>query len=213
MTTRNKNRSAVNRRARQNKDSGPARSQQMGPPQFKSNVELSHKYRFMSTNGAATVVTGTSLLCAAGGVVTVLNTTFKSFFASVKVKRVTLWAPPASQGAAVTTSIEWIGQANSPNREISDTTVSVSRNAYVTSAPPPQSLASFWQNSASGGLFTLTAPANTVIDVDVQLILNDDDVAAATSAVAAGALGGYYYLSLDPNATHYYTPVSLVTTS
>jgi hypothetical protein len=185
----------------------------MGPSQFRSNIELSHKYRFVSTNGTATAITGTSLLCASGGVVTVLNTTFKSMFASVKIKRITMWAPPASQGSAVTCSVEWIGQANSPNREISDTTVSVARNAYVSSSPPPQSLASFWQNTSSGNLCTITAPTNTIIDVEVSLILNDDDVAAATSVVASGTLGGYYFLSLDPNATHYYTPVSLVTTS
>lgn len=179
---------------------------------IKSNVVLRHKYRFVSTSATSTGVTPQSILCAAGTICTVVNSVCTSFMGSFKVNRVSIWTPPASQGASATCSVDWPGFANSPSLEFSDTTVSVATPAYVSCAPPPMSLASFWQVSSATTLFTLVAPVGSIIDVELSLILQDNDVAAAASAVATGILGSYYYLSLDPNATHRYTPVSLTTT-
>jgi hypothetical protein len=76
------------------------------------------------------------------------------------------------------------------------------------------SLASFWQGAGATTLCTITAPPGTIIDVHMSLILSDDDgVATAQSSVSTGTLSNYYYLSLDPNATHRFPPVSLTTTT
>lgn len=124
-----------------------------------------------------------------------------------------MWSPPASQGAAITCSVEWVG-ANSPNREYSDTSVSVATPAHVSCPPPPMSLAAFWQTASSATLFSLVAPVGSIIDIHLALILSDDDQGSNTPiSVASAVLGQSYYLSLDPNATHRYTPVSLVTTT
>jgi hypothetical protein len=131
---------------------------------------------------------------------------------SIKVNQLEMWSPPASQGANVTCSVDWEGFNNSPNREFSDTSVSVATPAYVKCPPPPMSLASFWQLSSGSTLFTLTAPTGTIIDVHVSLILMDGESPVDT-AVTSGAQGIVYFLSLDPNVTHRYTPVSLTTTT
>jgi len=183
------------------------------PPQISSNITLRHVYRFVSSSGTATVLTPTSLLCAAGTMGTALNTSVTSFVASVRINRVTMWTPPASQGATATCSVNWNGYQNSPDVEMSDTTVSVSRPARVSCVPPRGSLAAFWQTVGTNTICTLVAPTGTIIDVDLSLILSDDDPGtAASTAVATAAVGGIYYLSLDPNATHRYVPVSLFTT-
>jgi len=142
-----------------------------------------------------------------------LNTAVGSFFGSVKLNEVEIFAPPASQGANATCSVDWIGSSNSPNREVSDTSVSVSTPAHVKCNPPAQSLAAFWHIASDDPIMTVTAPVGSIIDVHLSLILQDDDVPVAAIAVATGALGTVYYLSLDPNATHRYTPVSLTTTT
>lgn len=183
------------------------------PPQIKANVELRHTYRYVSTNGALTGITGTSLLCSAGSYCTVANTTVRSAFSSLKINQIEMYCPPASQGSSATCSVDWIGFSNTPSRQYSDTTCSVSTPAHVRCNPPPMSLASFWQLAGATVLFNLTAPAGTIVDVSVSLILDDDESSVATAAVASGSLGSMYYLSLDPNATHYYTPVSLTTTT
>jgi hypothetical protein len=183
------------------------------PPQFNSNVEVVHRYRFLSTSGTSTAITSQSLLLAAGSVCYAANANVVSFFGSVKVQSVSVWSPPASQGSASTCSVDWEGLANSPNREVSDSSVSVATPARIVSAPPPMSLASFWQTQSATTLFTLTAPVGSIIDVKLSLIAQDDDVASAATAVTTGTLAAVYYLSLDPNATHRYTPISLTTTT
>jgi hypothetical protein len=75
------------------------------------------------------------------------------------------------------------------------------------------SLAAFWQVSGSTTLCAITAPTGSIIDVHLSLIVQDDDATTAQSTVTTGILGNYYYLSLDPNATHRFTPVSLTTTT
>jgi len=185
----------------------------MAPPQFHSNVMLSHRFRFVSTSATATAITPNSLLAAAGNMCTDGNTLVVSFASSVKVKRVAVWTPPGSQGSAATCSVDWVGFNNSPNIEFSDSTVSVAKPAVVDCSPPPMSLASFWQVSSTTTLFTLTAPVGSIIDVILDLVLSDGDAEGLATAISTGTINLTYYLSLDPNATHRYTPVSLTTTT
>jgi hypothetical protein len=179
---------------------------------MKSNIELRHRYRFTSTSGTGTGITPTSLLCAAGCIATVANTTVTSCFSAVKISKIEIWSPPSAQGQSVTCSVDWTGTGSTPNREYSDTSVSVATPAHVSTSPPPMSLASFWQQTGTTQLCSIVAPTNSIIDVYLSLVFQDNDVTAATSTVATATVGFVYYLSLDPNATHRYTPVSLTTT-
>jgi len=197
------------------KGSRTGRGQLGHPPQLRSNIVLAHRYRFTSTSGTATAITVGSLFGAVGNMCTVANTQVQSLFQSLKVRSVSIWTPPAAQGSFATCSVEWLGGANSNTVEVSDTSNSVATPAHIMSAPPRLSLASFWNNSASAAnvLMTIAAPSGSIIDVVLDLILSDDESANLVTAVAAGALGVIYYLSLDPNATHRYVPVSLTTTT
>lgn len=197
---------------RREKASAQASRVRNGPKQFKSNVELRHSYRFVSTNATATALTPSSILASAGTMCTVANSSTINLFSAFKLNQIEMWTPPASQGTSATCSVDWVGLGNSPNREYSDTTVSVATPAYLKCPPPPNSLASFWQTASVTAICTITAPVGTIIDVHLSLILTDDDIGQIGTAIAVGALGNVYYLSLDPNATHRYTPVSLTTT-
>jgi len=201
-------RRGVPKQGRRNRGRGGNR-----PPQIRSNIQFSHKYRFVSTSATSTAITPTSILGAAGTVGITVNTNVVVICSSFKIRSLAMWTPPASQGASATCSVDWVGSANAPNVEFSDTTVSVATPAHVQCAPPAMSLAAFWQVAGAGTLFSLVAPVGTIIDLDLDLILTDDDVSATVIGVAAAALGVQYYLSLDPNATHRYTPVSLTTTT
>jgi hypothetical protein len=199
------------RRARQNKRSG---SQQSRPSQIASNIELSHRYRFTSTSGAATSIDSLSLLCASGTVATGVNMLY-SFYKSVRIKQVAIYAPPAAQGGFATCSVEWVSNTGN-NREISDTSNSVSVPSTITSSPPRNSLASFWTSFDSTQILCiLTAPIGSIIDVMLDLILYDDEDSAngATyTSTALATVGNVYYLALDnSNATAHYVPVSLTT--
>jgi len=172
----------------------------MAPPQIKSNIVITHKYRYT----ASSAVSGTSfnagnLVLSAGSMCTVTNTTVTSLFSSVKVDAVEIWSPPASQGSFATCAIEWNGsaaQAVAANLEISDTSVSTAQPAHLRSHPPPQSLAGFWQTPgiANNALFVLNCPAGSIVDVTMSLIMNDDEDTAIAGGVATGVLGKQYIL-------------------
>jgi len=185
----------------------------MVPPMISSNVRLSHRFRFTSSSGTATAVTPTSLLGAAGAMGTIINSFVSCLNESVRVKFIEIWTPPAVQGGNATCSVDWVGFNNSPNVEVSDTTVSVAQPAHVRTSPPNQSLAAFWQVAGGSTVCTITAPSGSIIDVALDLILSDDEAALTTIAVGVDSVGVIYYLSLDPNATHRFVPVSLTTTT
>jgi len=182
------------------------------PPQIASNIQYTHRYRFTSTSATLTAITPQSLLGAAGTICTNTNTAVNPFNGSVRVKRVEMWAPPATQGSTTTCSVQWVGDQKTSNFEVSDTSNSVTTPAKISSSPPRLSLASFWNQNSTSTLFSLVAPVGTIIDVLLDLIVFDEDDAQVGITVATGALGNTYFLSLDPNATHRYVPVSLNTT-
>lgn len=173
---------------------------------------MSHRFRFTSTSATATAITPTSLLGACGAMGTVVNAFVTTIADAVRVNLIEIWSPPASQGAAATCSVDFLGFGNSPNVEVSDTTVSVANPAHILTSPPAQSLASFWQVGGATTLFTITAPVGSIIDVHLSFILDDGGEVGQAIAVATSVVQTLYYLSLDPVATHRYTPVSLTTT-
>ena len=192
----------------------------VNPPMLKSNVVISHKFRFLSSAALVPTTTGYvtvgGLLGAAGTLGRVANTSVTCIFGSVRLKRIEMWAPPAAQGGAATVSVNYFAAAGQPNMEFSDTSVSVAQPAHIVAYPPSQSLAGFWQNAIgfATALCGMTGPAGTIVDVDVDLVMGDQDgTGQLIINVATSVLGQIYYLALDqPGGTHVAVPVSLSTT-
>jgi len=185
------------------------------PSQFESNVRFIHKYRFLATSAFNNGLLDSNFVGIVGTIGTVVVTTVSTMAACVRIRKLEMWAAPASQGAAATCSVDWFGSGNTPNLEISDTTLSVSRNAYVNSKPPRNSLASFWQKASGNVLCTLICPADTIIDVTMDVVLADGDAEpSAVNGFANVVLGRAYYLALDRTAgptTNDLVPVGVTT--
>lgn len=199
-------------RQKSRKQQGTARRSVATVPQISSNVMKSHVFRFVATSAFSGNITQTQIGGASGTIATVTNSTVAYINETFKVRRLRIWTPPASQGAAATCSINWIGGSFAPNKEISDTSVSVAVPAHVDSRPPPNSSGAFWQNMAgSTAIFTLVCPAGSIIDLHIDYIEGDDE-GVNSAAVAAAVLGHTYYLALDGPASNLLVPVSLTTT-
>jgi len=184
------------------------------PAQLKCNLEFAHQYRFTSTTGGSINITDATILTAMGvsARTAVLG---QAIFQALKIRKIEIWAPPASQGAAVTASIYWpptAGQAGM-GREVSDTSVSVSEPAHVVSSPPRGSLAGFWQYGAGNNLVALNAPPGSIIDIWLAGVLLDGPAtnAIVTATLVGATIGTIYYCCLDSStkATGVYIPVSL----
>lgn len=184
----------------------------MNPPQLATNLTVNHTYRFRSTNAAVQAITAQDLVFIAGAMCTTANTTMQNIAGSVKLRHVEIWSPPASQGAASTCSVEYVGNAGTSNREFSDSTVSTAVPAHLRCSPPPGSGAAFWAVPAADVLMNVTAPVGSIIDVSCTHVMRDDAVAGISYAIAAGTLGAVYYAPLD-GVTDIFLPVSLSTTT
>lgn len=185
----------------------------MHPPQLKTNVQLSHVYRFMCDNNGTYNITPDTLLLAAGCVCSATNTTVVGIFASCRVNYVEVWAPPASQGALSTVSLEWLGLTpNEPNIEVSDSSVSVAYPAYLRARPPNRSLGCFWQTTNGNDIMQLTVSSGTLIDVSLSLVMFDQDLARPSASVSTGVVGEIYYLALDGPSSNHLTPIAMNTT-
>jgi hypothetical protein len=186
------------------------RRRNVNPPPLVTRVQITRTFRFRSTGDAQQAITQTDLLGVCGGVCTVANTTVTIFATAVKLHRVSIWTPPASQGAAATCGVEWSTPSFNAGPETNDTTLSVATPAHVSLVPPVNSAASFWLAPGTDAIMVLTAPTGSVIDVHATWVLSE--TAGVSYTVAAGTLGSVYYLPLD-GAGDVYLPVGLVTTT
>jgi hypothetical protein len=199
-------------RQKPRKQNGTPRRRSAIVPQISSNVVKSHVFRFTATSAFNGNIRQEDVGGALGTIATVVNSTVTYINETFKVRRIRIWTPPASQGASATCSVNWIGGSFAANKEISDTSVSVSVPAHIDCKPPPQSSASFWQNVASStALFTLACPSGSIVDLHVSYIEGDDE-SVNSAAVATAVLGHTYYLALDGPSTNLLVPVSLTTT-
>lgn len=167
------------------------------PPAFTAAIVVRKTFRFQSNAAfTATNVTAVNLLdllCMADTAVTAYR-----LASAVRVRRVSLWAPMSSSLAPVTASVEWAGYAvatvGAPPITKSDTSMGY-RPAYVTDSPPTNSIAGMWQGRAStSNLMQIAGPINTVIDVDLEFVLQNGEPPLAVANAPAGATVGTVYL-------------------
>lgn len=188
------------------------------PPQIKTNVFFKHKFRYITLSSVSFTVTALRLANACGVMGTVVNSTVTGIYDSVKLKSVEMWGPPPSQGAAATVTCLYnqlaAGVSNMSTLEFCDTSNSTAVPAHIKCHPPKESFAAFWQPASGTGinLFTLSAPAGTVIDLEMELILSDTGASNASTTVTTALLGAVYYLPLDGTAGHQVPPVQLNST-
>jgi hypothetical protein len=190
----------------------PSAVREARPPPIRANIEVTHVYRFKAVASfLSTSITDANLLLAAG-VAQATTTLAYPVFQTMKVKRVEIWSPVASQGTGTTCSVEWPAFNQSQEREVSDTTVSPTYPAHVSCVPPKMSLAGFWNDASAGNnLFAISGPAGSVIDVTVSLTMNDGDPVGTTVTTGINTVGEINYTGLDgfPKATTNFLPQGL----
>jgi len=173
----------------------------MGPKQLAPDVRFSKTFRYNSSSAAASdeVTVGNLLQLM---VVALTVTTTARLWRSVRLVRVEAWSIGAIGGTPEIIRI--VGVGDGPQAVASDMSMGV-RPAHVVWRPPARSRSSFWYDTGSGeadGLFELTAPSGTILDITLEvLMVNNFDTGGATAGpVPAGASAGAVYLcSLDGN--------------
>ncbi len=173
-------------------------------PPYRSDLLVTNAhYRYRTTGGHGASIQalyiGQSL-----GAMAATTTSVYPLFSHFRIRKVEIWgfcgaSPPG------TLSLEWTpstasgtGNFNS-GYELSDTSLSTSFPTHISTTPPPNSQAAFWQRFAGNTtvLFNLSSSDAMVVDLYVDMVLQDDGTAGAAITVAAATVGAVYYQPLD----------------
>jgi len=183
------------------------------PPQIDS-YEVSHHKTLRFTVTAAVVqqaITYSNLMNTV--LIADTATTGSCLFDLIRLKRVRVWGI-AAQGTPTSVEVMFITSSTGDATVHTDTSLGV-RPAFVEAHPKQNSLASFYQLATGGNCFLLTAPAGSIIDLDLSMITSSGlaPVAAANALVAA-TVGQVYYRGMDALAsatTNFPPPVGIIT--
>lgn len=195
-----------------------SRRQMISHPQsLPISVQLDRTFRFQAVAASANdTVTPQDL----GDFICVATATTAAYqlAKAIKIRKVEMWGPPASNLNPVTVACEFASPnagtyGNSAKK--TDTSVGSTEPAHLVHRPPKGSQASQWIDSTVGNvLFRLTYPANAIIDITYSAVLRDESgVQAVAGAVAGATVGQLYYRALNSasSSTTNLPPVSLIT--
>jgi hypothetical protein len=174
----------------------------LSPPQFQAAVVFGKSFRFQS-NAAAVATSFTAINLLDLFAVAVSATASNRLCSGVKLRRIRVWGPPASTLVPVTVSIEYNSDPASgfgaPDKLKSDTSMGADRCAYVSYRPPQGCVAAMWQGPAAvTRLFQLSCPLNSIVEVDLTMVMQNGETPVATAAIVAGAtIGTVFVRGLD----------------
>lgn len=177
------------------------------PPSFVSSKRTSGRARYLCASAGTYGITRADLLNHL-----ILNTSSLTvnyrLFTAFRLKSVEIWASTATLGSTVTASLQWTSEYG-PDSFVTDTSVGTARPLHLRTSPPAQTLASFWCLSASNesvALFYLTLPANAVIDITYDAIIDGNNSVLATTT-NNGVIGQIYMAYLGGVTTTSLVPV------
>ncbi len=164
------------------------------PPPFQPNLIVQRKFRFESsaalTSSPVTINDLFDLVCMAA-----TTTSAYGVYNSVRLRSVEIWGPMASDLKPVTVSVEFLSlNLGTPRTLFSDTSMGSSICAHVRAKPPVKGASAMWLLKGGTSIFNLTLPANSIVEVALDLVLQDGSGAQAVSAAVAGATVGVLYV-------------------
>jgi hypothetical protein len=118
-----------------------------------------------------------------------------------RIRRVSIWGPVATAGTPVSVELKWSDQPGfagglaSPPCTTGDTSVSFDRPAYATIRPPKDSYFHTWLQTNNGStMIVITAPAGSILDFEMDALIDDLGALTATRALVGATPGTLYHL-------------------
>jgi len=163
------------------------------PPQIDSyNITHNIRLRYTVTAAAATNISYANILDS----ILIATSAVAGFdlFDVVKIKSLEVWSQ-AALGTPSTITVTYITATGDRNIH-TDTSLGV-KPAYIKAIPSRRSLASFWNASAAGGVFSITCPAGSIVDCNFVFRTTNALAVAAANALVGATIGELYYRGLD----------------
>lgn len=185
------------------------------PQPFQPSFVLKKKIRFKAVAAATTTLTFNDLYdlwCVAA-----TTTSAYRIASAIRVRKIEIWGPMASDLVPVTVVVDWTGSTTSgsfgKSNRVSDTSMGSAEPAHLVTRPPPGSQIAQWLTGGSTTtICSLTYPLGSVIDLSYELVARDDGTAqSVASAVAGATVGANYIRALDSTSGTNLVPVSYST--
>jgi hypothetical protein len=176
-------------------------------PQYVPTISLSHKFRYNSgANSGGFSITRARLLNLLQVATSAITTV--RLIEGIRLRSVSMWTNPVALGMSpAALQLEWFGE-NSPSTLVSDISMGINP-ACIRTKPPRLSSSQWWSLSGSqetDPLFSITVPANTIIDIVVDLRLVESEAPTAGDVPAGAVLGQLYGNYLDGIASAKLSP-------
>jgi hypothetical protein len=205
-----------NKRGGRNRQNNGQNRSIPAPPSFNATFQSHKTLRFEASSASpagGTLITSQDLydlLCMATS-----TTAAYDLFSGLRLRKIRIWGPMPSSLVPVTVAIEYLANSTvgQPSRIKCDTSIGSTKAAYVEFAPPAKSLLDFWVPSVSAtSLIALTFPANAIVDVVMDFVLQNGETPEAVGAAVSGAtVGKIYCRALDSNGSGLLSPVQYPT--
>jgi len=152
-------------------------------PNVTSTLIMRKRFRFQATsalNAGITVPMIKDLMGIAAGANSVIM-----FIDSFRIRKVEMRNSSGFGGTSTTVTLEWNGTTGSSSARFTSSSFGLDP-AYISRAPPPGSIASFWHSGAeTATLFSLEGGDNTLVDIVMDMTLTDDTTVGLTATTTA----------------------------
>jgi len=171
-------------------------------PQMITQMTRDWKLRFVAQTALVGSAFSALLLGQMLGVIATSATTSVYLSNIMRIKRVQIWCLPSAVGTPCTVqaffpNVPIAGDPfiSGPPKPVTDTTLSVDRYAYVSLTPAKNSsIEGKWVDIASGAtLLILTVPADGIVEIDYQFIIDDLGLNQAGPALTGAVPGNIYH--------------------
>jgi len=181
------------------------RASTMLPPVIRGNVEGTHTFRFKQVSDASSTINlyADDLAFMMG--VSNSATTIRTLWESLKVQRIDIWTPSRQYSGTLQdpreTSLTWLGEYT-PRAEVFGTVNQQTGVCHISAVPPRDSSSGKWQKVGQGAagelIAKLAVPDQSIVDVTVSFVFDDDVVGTISASGYSGlVIGNLYYSCAD----------------
>jgi len=179
----------------------------MGPPPFKVNLRQQRFIMRYDVAAGGFTVTYNALLRALGATSVVGGSTILLLFEAVRLREVRLYGSAQNTGSigSNVVSLEWapitvsttVVQPGVDTTRSNTSTTSTAGSTYLIKKPAKDSIAGSWLNNqgiavAGIPLFTGAAPAGSILDIVMDVVVNDGSNPFLYALVTGGATSGIF---------------------
>lgn len=164
------------------------------PPPWKTVVPFFRSVRLYTTNSQIEVAVTVNQLLRLQSFCATSVTGYPMAYA-IRLKRLRIWGTPAVSNTLSTINVEWNAGTTGfllDGVSVSDTSLSTTRPAYISTRPPVESLGSWYQAAPSGAtneLFSYTCGTGSIIQVDYDWVPNFTESAGTVFTINATTVG------------------------